>query len=212
MDGRAVALVEDDEACARACIDELRSSSWEATWLPSAHAALAACRAGALAPYVLMDLRLAGECAFTAIQSIRAVCPSTVVIAFTAHATDDYVFRALRAGAVGYVLKHAAEGAIAEVLEQAYAGGAPMTPGIARRVIESLHVAPPVADPRQPLSDREREVLSLLARGFSYAECAASLGLALDTVRSHVRRAYEKLHASSKAEAVAVAMREGWLD
>ena len=65
---------------------------------------------------------------------------------------------------------------------------------------------------RPRLSGRERDVIGLLARGLSYAECAASLGVALDTVRTHVRRSYEKLHASTKAEAVAVAMREGWID
>ena len=209
---RQVAIVEDDIACARACQAELRESGWESVWLSSAAEAVRASRAGAIAPYVLMDLRLPDECAFTSIGEIRRAAPQTAIVAFTAYAADEYVFEALRAGAVGYVLKHDAVGALTGVLDEVRSGGAPMTPGIARRVIESLHVGRPRPPPEPALTSREREVLQLLARGLSYGEAATSLGVSLDTVRTHVRHAYEKLHASTKAEAVAIAMRRGWLD
>jgi DNA-binding NarL/FixJ family response regulator len=208
----AVGIVEDDVECASACAAELAAEGWVTRHYGSAAAALAGIATRTLEPIVLMDLGLPGEDAFAAIATIRVHAPEVLVVALTGHESDDFVFRALKAGAVGYVLKNDALGRLAEVLDQVRAGGAPMSPGIARRVIGSFRADPEGSTAQvSHLSARERDVLNMLARGFSYAECGRLLEISIDTVRTHVKSTYKKLHAATKAEAVALAIRGGWI-
>jgi DNA-binding NarL/FixJ family response regulator len=201
-----VALVDDDAECAAACASELRKSGWVVELF--ARAALLLARARSAPPFVLMDLGLPGEDAIAAIDTLHRESPGSAIVVLTGRGGEAPVFRALRAGAVGFVLKNDAVGHLAEVLDEVRRGGAPMSPSIARRVIEAFHAPPREND----LTDREREVINLLARGHSYGDAAKELGVALDTVRTHVRRAYEKLHATTKGEAIARAFRAGLIE
>jgi DNA-binding NarL/FixJ family response regulator len=189
---------------------EVIAAGWPCVTYESAADAVRAARAATFPNYVIMDLGLPGEDAMAAIAALTQSKTSRAVIALTGHASDDYVFRALRSGAVGYVLKSDGLGRIAEVLNEVAGGGSPMSPSIARRVVATFRADP---EPQRPaLTDRERDVLEALGTGHTYGSAAALLGISVDTVRQHVRKLYRKLHASSKAEAIAVAMRAGWIE
>ena len=210
-----------------ACMEELVAAGWGCVHFATAKAALSAAQQPDFPQVVLMDLTLPGEDSFGAIAALKATDQALEVVALTGRAQDDFVFGALKAGASGYVLKNDALGRLAEVLGQLASGAAPMSASIARRVIASFHATrpPEPAASVKPApedsadseleqtrpTDRELAVLQMLSRGLSYAECGGALGMSLDTVRSHVRNSYRKLHAASKAEAVAIAMRSGWL-
>ena len=225
-----MAIVEDDQECALACAEELTAAGWACVHFSTARAALTAAQQPGFPELVLMDLNLPGEDSFGAIAALKARGQAMQVVALTGRAQDDFVFGALKAGASGYVLKNDVLGRLAEVLEQLSSGAPPMSASIARRVIASFHEAraerpsseptelPPSTEPdasaavEQPRpTERELAVLQMLSRGLSYSESGTALGMSLDTVRTHVRSTYRKLHAASKAEAVAIAMRSGWL-
>lgn len=224
-----MAIVEDDGECALACVAELTAAGWSAVHFATAKAALEAAQQVDFPDVVLMDLTLPGEDSFGAIAALKSRRPMLEVVALTGRAHDDFVFGALKAGASGYVLKNDVLGRLAEVLEQLESGAAPMSASIARRVIASFHSVRPEAAPLHAAAQpsptppagfdlehpkptaRELDILQMLARGLSYSECGGALGMSLDTVRSHIRNTYRKLHAASKAEAVAIAIRSGWL-
>lgn len=161
------------------------------------------------ADVVLMDLQL-GESmdGIAATAEVRRLFPATAVLVLTVFDRPGIVFEALSAGAVGYVLKGAEPSAIVAAIEEVAMGGAPMTGTIARMVIERFH-GPGGSHDGQPsgkgapdiLSHREAEVLGALAAGCRYKEVAARLGVSHNTVRSHVRRIFEKLHAHGASEA-----------
>jgi DNA-binding NarL/FixJ family response regulator len=205
---RPVAIVDDDEACREAVRLALAGSRFTTVPFASAGAALDAARADRLPPLVLMDMSLPGESAGRAIAEMARLRPETQIVVLSSHQRDDYVFEALRAGAVGYVLKQHALAELAAVLEMVAAGGSPLSPGIARRVLETFR------DPRErfePLSARERELLVCFADGRSYGEAAELLEISIDTVRTHVRRMYKKLQVTSRPQAVLAALRRGLL-
>jgi DNA-binding NarL/FixJ family response regulator len=133
----------------------------------------------------------------------RSSCP---VIVFTIHGDDAALFDALRAGASGYLLKQTPPEHLHTALLDSLAGGAPMSPAIARRVVASFTVDD---EPQEALTAREREVLVLLARGHTYTDIATALGIGLGTVQGYVKTIYKKLEVSSKAEAAAYASRVG---
>ena len=200
-----VAVVDDDAAVREACVDALRAAKLEATGYASAHAARQAANAGVLAPVVLLDLELPGESPFDTIRAVRAIDPDIVFVAFTGHAGDEWLFSALSAGCIGYVLKTDAT-PIAEAVLAAASGGAPMTPSIARRVVERMHR--PVED-APSLTPRELEVLTALSNGYRYEQIATRLGLSVSTVRTHLQHVYVKLGVTTKSEAAARALRLG---
>ena len=168
------------------------------------------------ADVVLMDLQLGDTMdGIRATREVRGRFPATMVLVLTLYDQPGVVFEALSAGAVGYLLKSATPEAILHAIEEVASGGAPMTGSIARMVIERLLHGdlprPPVpaggVDGRQApesadiLSHREAEVLGALASGCRYKEVAAKLGVSHNTIRSHVRRIFEKLHAHGVQEA-----------
>lgn len=206
---RSLAVVEDDPDCSVAIQCEVIGTGWECVAFESAAEALRAARRPSFPRFVLMDLGLPNEDAMAAITVLTQTDPTRMVVALTGHVGDDYVFRALRAGAMGYVLKSDGLGRIADVLEEVARGGAPMSPSIARRVVSTFRIEgdPPL----RGLTNRETDVLNALGAGYTYGGVAELLGVSVDTVRQHVRNLYRKLHASSKAEAIAVAMRAGWI-
>lgn len=148
---------------------------------------------------VLMDINLPGMSGIDCTRELKARLPKTEIVMLTMFEDAEKIFAALRAGASGYLLKRAAIAELPEAIEQAHSGGSPMTPQIARHVVQFFQTQPSFA--AEDLTDRERDLLSLLARGKQYKEIADQLGISVDTVRSHIRRVYRKLHVHSRTEA-----------
>lgn len=151
---------------------------------------------------VLMDIDLPGMSGIEATLRIHREFPATDVLMLTVFEDDSKVFEAIRAGATGYLLKKTPPIRILMAIQEVYEGGAPMSPGIARRVMESIH-RPTGPSELDQLTPREVNILSLLAAGNSYKMVAAQAGISIDTVRTHIKRIYEKLHVHSVTEAVA---------
>ena len=158
---------------------------------------------------VLTDLGLPGMPGTELVAQLRVLLPDAAVLVLTVHGEDQHVFDALCRGACGYLLKDVAPARLLESIRELHAGGAPMSPEIARRVVLMFQKFALPKTESNRLSARQVEVLQLLAEGHSYKGCAEKLGLSMDTVRFHVRQIYEQLHVHSKSEAVRKAMRSG---
>ncbi|MBI5688006.1 MAG: response regulator transcription factor [Verrucomicrobia bacterium] len=150
---------------------------------------------------VVMDINLPKMSGIECTQKLKGLLPETEVVMLTMFDDTKLIFAALRAGASGYLLKRAAPTELLAAIEQVRAGGSPMSPEIARQVVHFFQAEKPAPTGSDDLSDRERELLSLLARGKQYKEIADKLGISTDTVRSHIRRIYRKLHVHSRTEA-----------
>jgi len=149
----------------------------------------------------LVDVNLPGMSGIECVARLRTTCPDLLCLILTMYEDGPVIFDALKAGACGYLLKRTPPAEIAAAIVQARAGGSPMSPQIARQVVNFFHRTP-APDGLAVLTTREREVLGLLANGSMYKEIAATLGVSLDTVRTHLRKIYEKLHVHSRTEAV----------
>ncbi|MDQ1090015.1 response regulator transcription factor [Siphonobacter sp. SORGH_AS_1065] len=152
---------------------------------------------------VLMDIDLPGRDGIQAVSSIRREFPSVEVVMLTVFDDDDRVFRALCAGASGYLLKQTPPNQLLEAIRSVRMGGAPMSPSIARKVIQTFPARHTSAADLDQLTSRERQILHYLAQGLSYKLVAAELMISLETVRSHIKRIYEKLQVHSATEAIA---------
>ena len=153
------------------------------------------------ADIVLMDIHLPGMDGIECVRQLKAVHPGMQFIMCTVFQNDDSIFNALKAGATGYLLKTDDPDKIIDAINELRAGGSPMTPQIARRVIESFK-SPVVNDDIHLLTKREAEMLGLLAKGFRYKEIADKLFVSTETVRKHINNIYQKLHVQSRIEAV----------
>lgn len=158
---------------------------------------------------MLLDVQLPGMDGIAALATIGRRAPETRVIILTVFDDAEKIFRAVCAGAAGYVLKSSGIHHIGEAIRQVVDGGAPMTPAVARKVLDAFpNLAPdPVAD--YQLTDREQEILRLLADGLQKKEIGDALDISAHTVSTHMRRVYTKLHVSTNTGAVAKALREG---
>lgn len=155
----------------------------------------------------LVDLGLPDRSGVEVLAELRTTHPSAVGLVFTIFDDDEHLFPALQAGAQGYLLKDSTSEVLLRSIREAVAGGAPMTPTVARRVVRRFW-APQVVQ-QEPLTARERELLVLLCHGASYDAAAARMAVSLSTIQAHVRSVYRKLAVSSKAEAVSAAVRLG---
>ena len=153
------------------------------------------------ADIVLMDIHLPGMDGIECVRQLKAIHPRMQFIMCTVFQNDDSIFNALKAGATGYLLKTDDPDKIIDAINELRAGGSPMTPQIARRVIESFK-SPVVNDDIHLLTKRETEMLGLLAKGFRYKEIADKLFVSTETVRKHINNIYQKLHVQSRIEAV----------
>ena len=164
------------------------------------------------ADLLLADIGLPGMSGIEGVRRLKAQHPSMQILMITVYADNEHVFEAICAGACGYLLKDTPPAKLLDAVREVADGGAPMSPEIARQVVEMFQrVAPPPATAPHRLSPREVDVLKCLAEGHVYKTAAAELGLSLDTVRFHIRNIYEKLHVHSKSEAVLAALRAGIL-
>jgi DNA-binding NarL/FixJ family response regulator len=162
------------------------------------------------AAVVLLDIGLPGKSGIEGIADLRKRRSDMIIIMCTVFEDDRSIFDALCAGAVGYVLKKTSPADIIRAIREAVGGGSPMSPAIARKVIQSFHVAHEHAPTPgvEPLTPREREILSRLVQGKSYPVIASELFISVDGVRYHLRHIYEKLHVSTRAEAVAKGLKD----
>lgn len=152
---------------------------------------------------VLMDIYLPRMSGIECTARLKQIAPGCRVIMLTASDDEELVFPALEAGADGYLLKQAPPDELRNGLVDTLRGGVPMTSGIARRVAEFFRRrARPPSDGKR-LSQRETEILELLAKGFANKEIADRLALSVETIRSYLKNVYEKMHVHSRAEAVA---------
>jgi DNA-binding NarL/FixJ family response regulator len=160
------------------------------------------------ADVILTDIGLPGMSGIDGIVELRRRFPDLPILALTVFDTDDKVFRALCAGASGYLLKTMPPARLLESIREATTGGAPMSPEVARRVVRLFRDFQPVANSSYGLTPQESEVLKLLADGHHRKTAAQALGISVHTVGFHLKHVYEKLQVHSKTEAVAKALRE----
>jgi DNA-binding NarL/FixJ family response regulator len=155
---------------------------------------------------VIMDIDMPGMNGIEGVKMIHKNFPTVQILMLTVFDDDEKVFAAINAGADGYILKSAEPQNLLQAISEVYNGGAPMTPGIARKVLHQFQTMLPQEEEDYHLSMREKQVLNLLVDGLSYKMMAAKLNITYDTVRAHMKKIYEKLHVSSMTEAVAKAI------
>jgi NarL family two-component system response regulator LiaR len=158
---------------------------------------------------ILMDLVMPELDGIQAIQEIKAHRPDAKVLVLTSFATDDKIFPAIKAGALGYLLKDSDPAELAKAIRQVNAGEYSLHPIIARKVLQELNLSPKRASVDQPLTGREVEVLRMVAQGKSNRQIAKELVLSLGTVRAHLSSILGKLHLASRTQATLYALREG---
>lgn len=204
-----VALVEDDPNL-RANLAAMLNSS------PGFHCqavysdGMAALRAipASRPDVVLMDINLPGMLGTECVRQLKDLTPNLPVLMLTVYEDSEQIFKSLMAGATGYLLKRTSKDKLLEAIREVNSGGAPMSRQVARRVVQFFQKVNELpADSRTAsvvvdLTDREKEVLAALAKGYAYKEIAGQLKISFETVRTHLRTIYEKLHVHSRTEAV----------
>jgi DNA-binding NarL/FixJ family response regulator len=159
-----------------------------------------------LAPdVVLMDIDMPGKTGISGVAMVKQSRPDTAVIMYTVFEDDERLFQCLCAGANGYLLKKTPPARLFDAIQEVLNGGAPMSPNIARKVLNSFQQK---TDNLYNLTDRETDVLQLLVKGNSIKVIADALNMAFDTVRSHLKKIYLKLHVNCGKEAIAKALNE----
>ena len=151
---------------------------------------------------VLMDIRLPGMSGIECVAQLRQLLPQLQIIMLTVYEDSESIFRALKAGAAGYLVKSSPPPRLLEAILDVSRGGAPMSSHIARKVVQHFHRPVPTNSGPEELSPREKEVLDLLAGGYIYKEIGDKLGISPETVRTHVKNICEKMHVRSRLEAV----------
>ncbi|MEO8210227.1 MAG: response regulator transcription factor [bacterium] len=151
---------------------------------------------------VLMDVNLPGMSGIECTMIIKKAYPEILIMMFTVYENNENVFKALEAGASGYILKQASPEELLDAIHQLNEGGAPMSSSIARMVVSSFSKVSNHEPDKFNLSEREKEVLDLLAGGFRYKDIADKLFISISTVRSHIFSMYEKLHVHNRTEAL----------
>ena len=151
---------------------------------------------------VLMDINMPGIKGPECIRLLKAQLPAVQFMILTVYEDSDSLFNSLKAGASGYLLKRTASTRLLEAIHDVHKGGSPMTPQLARRVVQFFAKPAETSSPVASLTAGEKEFLNQLANGYAYKEIADRMKMSIDTVRSYVRNVYEKLHVHSRTEAV----------
>jgi DNA-binding NarL/FixJ family response regulator len=205
-----VAIVEDNATLRQYLTDFIGSAPGHRCVCACASAEEALVKIPAAQPnVVLMDIHLPGESGISCTAQLRQRLPDLQVIMLTVYKDIKVIFQALKAGACGYVLKRSDETEILDAIAEVRAGGAPMTSEVARMVVRSFMETPkaPAPDQTKGLSEREMQILALLAEGFANKEIATRLDISNATVRTHLMHIYEKLHVRCRTEAAAKYLR-----
>ncbi len=200
----SVSIVEDDNGV-RTTLARLIDSSPGFRCLsqhPSAEAALQDLPK-ANPEVVLMDINLPGLNGVECVRRLKPLLPNTQIIMLTVYQNAEHIFKALEAGATGYLLKQTPPAELLAGIRDVRNGGSPMSSHIARKIVQSFQKPVPTARDNEHLSPREAEVLDLLAKGYLYKEIADQTGITYATVHTHIRHIYEKLQVRSRTEAVA---------
>lgn len=156
---------------------------------------------GIMPDVVLMDIHLPGISGIEAVKKLKSQYPAMQFIMSTIYEDDENIFESLKAGATGYLLKKTPPAKIIESILEVYHGGSPMSAQIARKVVAVFQKKNPI-DESAELTPKEKEILHGLSKGLRYKEIANELNVGVETVRSHTRHIYEKLHVQSRMEAV----------
>lgn len=178
------------------CVSNYSNSAAALTGLPNDQADV-----------VLMDINMVGMDGIECVERLKAAMPDIQIVMLTVYEDTDKIFRALSAGASGYLLKRSSPTKLLDAIKEVHAGGSPMSSSIARKVVASFRKAAPAAEKQIHLSPREQAVLDCLAKGLTYKQIADQLEISIDTIRTYLRRIYEKLHVQSRTEAVAKYLR-----
>ncbi|MEX0289667.1 MAG: response regulator [Flavobacteriaceae bacterium] len=198
-----IAIVEDDNDIRQTLtliLDGSRGFSCKYAF-PDGESAMASI-ANLPVDVVLMDIDLPGKSGIEVTRQLKQECPKVDFIMLTVQSDDDSIFESLCAGASGYLLKDTDPADLLVHIKEVYEGGSPMSSQIARRIINSFRII------RNPLSDRETEVLKMLSQGLNYKEVADSLFLSPHTVKTHIKNIYSKLHVKNRAEAIYTAIKQ----
>lgn len=156
-----------------------------------------------LAPdVVLMDIGLPGMSGIECIRILKAQDAAMQIMMLTIYEDDEKIYNSLAAGATGYILKKTPPAQLLEAIQDLHKGGSPMSPQIARKVVQAFQHMRTPAKETEALSKREQEILGYLAQGRLYKEIADKLSISVETVRTHLRNIYEKLHVRNRAEAM----------
>ena len=152
---------------------------------------------------VIVDIGLPGMSGIHLIEKLITLIPQTLFCMFTMFEDDDKIFQSLKAGSKGYILKNASPNSILQSIKELYDGGSPMSPTVARKVIEAFSkIIPASKNINSPLSLRETEILNLLSVGLLYKEIGEKLQITTGTVKQHIHKIYDKLHVSNRTEAL----------
>jgi DNA-binding NarL/FixJ family response regulator len=152
---------------------------------------------------VLMDINMAGMDGIECVRQLKALAPQIQIVMLTVYEDTEKIFAALAAGATGYLLKRYEPEELLQAIRDVQAGGSPMSNSIARKVVASFQKAGRANEKQNLLTTREEAVLDSLARGLAYKQIGDELGISINTIRTHLRHIYEKLHVQSRTEAVA---------
>ncbi len=163
------------------------------------------------ADLALVDIGLPGMDGIEGTRRLKERHPEMPILILSVHDDDDRIFHAICAGASGYLLKSTTPVRILEAVREAVAGGAPMSPEVARRVIRLFRELHPPSEAQHHLSPQEMHLVRLLGEGHYYKTAAAEMNVSVHTVVAYIKSIYRKLHVHSKSEAVAKALREGWI-
>jgi DNA-binding NarL/FixJ family response regulator len=170
-----------------------------------------AARGGEPPDVILLDIKLPGTPGSQGVASLHERWPEAAILMLTAFADEDKVFESLCNGAIGYLLKSTPPARLLEAVMEARHGGSPMSPEIARKVVELFRRTPSPVVLEEALTPQEVHLLRLLAEGCSYQVAGNQLGISINTVRNYIRNVYEKLQVHTKSAAVSKAMRAGLL-
>jgi DNA-binding NarL/FixJ family response regulator len=201
---KSVMVVDDDKLWREQIVKIIRGAS-DITCIgafPSAEDALPEILARK-PDVVLMDIKLPRMSGIDCVAEIKKAIPSTQIIMVTVYDDSESIFRALKAGAKGYLLKSSPPGQLLEAIRDIHTGGSPMSSHITRKVVDYFQFLNPPSTQTENLTPREREVLDLLATGLLYKEIANQLNIGITTVRTHIINVCEKLHVRNRVEAVA---------
>jgi two-component system, NarL family, response regulator LiaR len=159
---------------------------------------------------ILMDLQMPRKTGIEAIEEIKAENPDARILVLTSYSDDDKVFAAIKAGALGYLLKETSTQDLLQAIRDVYNGESSLHPAIARKLIRELNRPTTLPPSDEPLTEREAEVLILVARGLSNQDIANKLIISERTVRTHVSNILGKLHLANRTQAALYALKEGW--